>query len=116
METGDAVAVQLNELTVIQLLQHKVAGIVVDSNRGVILGMLEKQLKGRTIVNIRTRMQLVPEDATLVMRQIKQRHPAFCEFFERFVDQSRRTLRPGINHVPGKATGHGRNIPQSKVG
>ena len=55
---------------------------------------------GDAVVKIFSRMQFKASANTTLLKFIENRPPTFGQFFEAFIHNSGRTLRPGIRHVP----------------
>ena len=67
MKHPDALVIDVDEVQVVELLQHEVAGIVQDIAARVVVHALQEHLEGDAVVQILTRMDLVAEvDARLV--------------------------------------------------
>src|SRR5215831_6230718 len=56
------------------------------------------------------------EGGTALARIVEERPPATGEFLEGFVDHTRRPLRPGIDHMPGKSTRKHGKVAQAELG
>src|SRR5262245_17351290 len=89
MEAGDALPVELDELQVIELLQQQVARVVVDARGRVVPCVLQEQLEGGAVEEVRPRMKLIPENTTVSAGHVEQRQPAAGQFLEGLVDQAR---------------------------
>src|SRR5215469_10392211 len=116
VKATDPLAVQFDECAVVELLQEEVARIVVDTGGGMLVCMVEERLEGGAVIDVRTGMEFVADDAATVVRIVEERPPATGEFFEGFVDQTRRPLRPRIDHMPGKSARKDGNVAQAEPG
>ena len=81
----------------------------------MVVGVIEEHLERGAVVDVGAGMKFEADDAAMVMRIVEQRPPAASEFLEGFVDETRRTLRPGIDHVPGKSARERGNVAQAKL-
>ena len=57
------------------------------------------------------RMDLVADVDAVLVGMVEDRLPALGELVEGGLDQTGRTLRPGIDEGPGKRAGEGRHAP-----
>src|SRR5580700_2762769 len=115
VKATDPLAVQFDECAVVELLQEEMARIVVDTGGGMLVCMVEERLEGGAVIDVRTGMEFVTDDAATVARIVEERPPATGEFLEGFVDQTRRPLRPRIDHVPGKSARKHGNVAQAEL-
>src|SRR5690606_27519262 len=100
MEHPDAFVIKIDELQVIELLQHKVAGVVQDICPFVVPRRLQETLERDPIVQILTRMEFKTNVHPVLLKYIENRHPAVSELFKSCLYESARPLRPGINRMP----------------
>ena len=109
MERLDPLVIDVDEVEIVELLQHEVRRIVVDRAALVALQRIEKALEGGAVEDILAGMKLVADVDAGLVEGIEDRLPALGEFLERGLDQSRRALRPRIDIGPGERAGK-RNV------
>ncbi len=109
MKALDAVPIELDELKIVELLQQEVAGVIVQADGGVIVGVIEEHLKRGTVIDVRIGVQLIAKRLAMFMGIVQERLPAFAQLLERFVDDPLRALRPWVHHVPRKGSGQRRD-------
>ena len=71
----------------------------------MVAGALQEHLVGDAVMKILTRMDLVTDIDTAILRMVKDRPPARCKFVKGSLDQTGRALRPRIDIGPGQRTG-----------
>src|SRR5271166_246893 len=108
VERLDPLVVDVDELEIVELLQHEVRRIVVDRAALVALDRVEEALERRSVEQVLAGMELISDVAAGVVERVEDRRPAFGELLERRLDQARRALRPGIEKRPGERAGEGR--------
>ena len=106
----DPLPVQLNKRQVVQLLQQKVARVVVQTGRRVVVHPVEEHLVGRPVVQVRARVEFIGERQTAVPGPVEQRPPAPAQLRKRLLDDPLGALRPRVRHVPGESPGQHRDI------
>src|SRR5690606_34569463 len=100
VEGLDALVVVVDELEIVELLQHEMARVVQDAGTRVSADRVEEALERHAVVQVLAGMDLEAQiDARLVER-VENRAPAAAELGEAFVDETRGTLRPRIHRVP----------------
>ena len=82
----------------------------------MLVRMVEEHLEGGTVIDVRTGMEFVTDNAATVARIVEERPPATGEFLEGFVDHTRRPLRPRMDHMPDKSAGKHGNVAQAELG
>src|SRR5262249_13472530 len=108
----NALPVKLDEFEVIELLQQQMTRVVIDARGGMVVGVFEEEFKRGAVEEVGAGMQLIAEDAAVVVGHVEKRLPAAGQFREALVDQTGRPLRPGIGEMPGETTRQHRNVPQ----
>src|SRR5918996_861317 len=78
----DPLMVDVDEAEVIELLQQKVAWIVVDAAARMVADPLEKHLEGRAVHQVLARMDLVADVDAMLVEHVQDRLPASCELVE----------------------------------
>src|SRR5271157_2115202 len=92
VEGLDALVIDVDEIEIVELLQHEVRGIVINGAALVALQRCEKALEGRAIEDIFAGMKLIGHvDARLVER-IEDRLPALGKLLEGRLDEAGRAL------------------------
>src|SRR3954468_7944371 len=105
MEGADPLRVDIDEVEVVELLQHEVRGIVIDGAARVVACALQEYLEGDAVADVLAGMDLETEiDAGLLIR-IQDRTPAPRQLVEGGLDHSWRPLRPRIDEWPGPRAG-----------
>ena len=79
----------------------------------MIVSVIKEHFKGGAVMDIGAWMEFETEHAASVAGIVEERPPAAGEFLEGFIDQTRRPLRPGVDHVPGKSAGEDGNVAQA---
>src|SRR5258706_2856105 len=92
MQRLDARVVDVDELEVVELLQHEVRWVVVDAAARVVVDTLEEHLEGRAVEQVLARMQLEADVAAGGFERIEDRAPALRQLVERGFDQAGRPL------------------------
>src|SRR5271166_4471836 len=82
VERLDPLVVDVDEVEIIELLQHEVRRIVVDRAALVALNCVEEALERRPVEQIFARVQLVADVAPGVVERVEDRLPAVGELFE----------------------------------
>ena len=86
VEGFDLGGIGIDEAYIVHALQDEVRGIVVDGDPGMVVGGIEKLLKGGTIVEVLARVEFVGHIDAKFVSIVEDRHPALGEFFEAFFD------------------------------
>ncbi len=102
MKHPNALVIDVDELEIVERLQHVVAGIVENAGARVIVDGCEEAFERHAVVQIFARMDLVGEIDAFFLERIEDRSPPPGELGKRFFDQPRGTLRPGIQVRPGQ--------------
>ncbi len=76
MEGFDTLVININEGQVVQLLQHKVTGVIQDIGSRVAIDSVQEPLEGRAVEQILARMQLVANIHATILKSIQNRLPA----------------------------------------
>jgi len=100
VEGVDALVVDVDEVEVVELLQHEVRGVVIDAAARVAADALEQHLERRAVHDVLIRMQLEADVDAGVVVGVEDRLPAPGELVERGLDQSGRARRPGVHVGP----------------
>ena len=82
MKHFDTVMVKVNELYVVKLLQHKMAGIVQYIATAVIAGCLKEALKRHSIVQVFPGMDFITYVDAGLIESVQNRQPPRCQFPE----------------------------------
>src|SRR5271166_725236 len=115
VERLDPLVVDVDELEVVELLQHEVRRIVVDRAALVALDRVEEALERCSVEQVLAGVQLVADVDARIVERVEDRLPPLGELFEGGLDQSRRALRPGIEIGPGERPGEGRMRAQAQA-
>ena len=115
VKCANALVIEIEKSQIIQLLQNHVAGIVKNVGARMISDSGEKALEGRAVVQVFAGMQLEAYIHARFVEGIQDRQPAPPQFLERFVDQPRRPLRPGIEKRPRQRAGECRMRRQAQI-
>src|SRR3546814_1386245 len=102
VEHADPLVINVDELQIVERLQHIMAGIIEDVGARMIVDAREEAFEGHPVVQILAGMNLIGEVDPLFVESVEDRPPAFRELAERLLDQSRRALRPRIEIGPGE--------------
>src|SRR5271157_1563870 len=108
VERLDPLVVDVDEVEIIELLQHEVRRIVVDRAALVALNCVEEALERRPVEQIFARVKLIADVAARVVERVEDRPPPLSQFFEGRLDQPRRALWPRIDEWPRERAGEGR--------
>ena len=108
MEARNPVVIAVDEVEIVELLQHIMRRIEQDARAGMIAHRGEEPLPRRAIVNVLARMDLIGAVDPRFLEHVEDRHPAPREFGERLLDQAGRPLRPRIDIGPGQRAREGR--------
>src|SRR6266550_3663918 len=100
---ADAVVIEVDVLEIVELLQHKVTGIVEQVAALVTAEALEEHLERHAVVQILAGMDLEAGVDAVFLEHVENRAPAPCQLVERRLDQTGRPLRPGIDVGPGES-------------
>src|SRR5215469_14911486 len=100
----DSGMIDVDEFQVIELLQHKMAWIKEDIAAGVASQPIQKHFKGYAVVKVLAGVDFKAKINASGIENIQHRSPAFCQFLEGRLDQTRRALRPGIKIGPGQCS------------
>ena len=103
VEGADALVIDVDEVEIVELLQHEMRGIVVDAAALVAVDALEEHLEGDAVEDVLAGMQLEADIDALLVEGVEDRLPALGQFVEGCLDQARRALRPGIEKGQAKA-------------
>src|SRR5215472_323921 len=76
----------------------------------------EKHLKGRSVVQILTGVDLEAQIDPDVIESVKDWLPSLCKFIECSFDQARRTLRPRVYVGPSQCSGKSHMSVEAQVG
>src|SRR5208283_1313356 len=104
----DPLVIDVDDLEIVELLQHEVRRIVVDRTARVSADRVEEALEGRAVEQVLAGMKLVRHVAAGVVEGVEDWIPALGEFLEGGLDQAGRALRPRIQERPGERAGKGR--------
>ena len=88
MEHPDAIAVDVDKVEVIHLLEHEVAGIVEDVASRVIVETFRKHFESDTVVQILSRMDFETKVDSLLVKGIQNRSPPPRQLVECRVNQT----------------------------
>src|SRR5579859_4529595 len=105
MEGADARMVMIDEGQIIHMLQDHMAGIVEDVGARMIGNSSQEPLEGHAVMQILARMQLEAKIDSGLVESVQDRFPALAQFGEALLDQTGRTLRPGIEGLPQQRAG-----------
>src|SRR5271165_250047 len=108
MKGRNALMIDVDEVEVIELLQHEMRRVVVDRAALVAAEGVEKALETRSVEEVLARVDLVGDVDARFVERVEDRLPAPGEFLEGRLDQARRALRPRIDIGPGEGAGEGR--------
>ena len=100
--------VDVDEVEIVELLQHEVRRVVENVGALVALQRVEKALKGGSVENIFAGMYLVSDVDARIVEGVEDRPPAFGELLESGLDEARSALGPWIDEGPGKRAGERR--------
>ena len=86
--------IEIDEGEIIELLQQKMARIVVDARARVAAHGIDEALECCAIMKILAGMDFVADVASCLVECVEDRQPATSQFLESSFDQTRRALRP----------------------
>ena len=112
----DALVVEIDELEIVQLLQHEMRRVVVDAAALVVADALEQHLERDAVHDVFAGVQLEGDVDADFVGIVEDGLPALGEFVERGLDQAGGTLRPRIDERPDERAGEGRHRLQAEVG
>src|SRR6185369_6430720 len=93
VEGSDSLVVVVDEGEVVEALQYKVAGVIVNGAARMAGDALQEHLERQAVVQILRRMDLVADVHALGVEGIQNRTPAAGELVEALVYESVRPLR-----------------------
>ena len=82
--------VEVDELDIVELLQHEVRGIVVDAAARMVVEPLQEHLEGGAVHHVLAGMQLEADVDAVVLVNVEDRLPALRQLVEGRLDQARR--------------------------
>src|SRR3546814_19697272 len=110
VEHADPLVINVDELQIVERLQHIMAGIIEDVGARMIVDAREEAFEGHPVVQILAGMNLIGEVDPLFVESVEDRPPAFRELAERLLDQSRRALRPRLEARKRVVQGKGGSV------
>ena len=102
VEGVDALVVDVDEVEVVELLQHEVRRVVVDAAARMAVDALEQHLERRAVHDVLAGMQLEADVDAGVVIGVEDRLPALRELVEGGLDQAGRARRPRVQVGPGE--------------
>ena len=105
MERFDEFVIVIDVFYIIELLQHKVTGVVKNIGSFVISSSFQKALKGHPIVKVFPWVDFITDINTILIEGVEYRQPSVGQFFKSHFHETLGTLRPGMPSVPQQSTG-----------
>ena len=99
--------VDVDEVEIVELLQHEMRRVVVDLGARMVVQPLEEHLEGDAVDQVLAGVELIADVHAMLVEGVEQRLPAPGELVEGLLDEARRARRPGIDEGPGERTGEG---------
>ncbi|MNV46113.1 hypothetical protein D3C71_1379320 [compost metagenome] len=115
MNHADELAVDIQEVQIIELLQHEVAGIEQDPAAPMATDGGMEALEAGAIVQVLAGVDLIAEVHAMGVAHLQDRQPAPRQLLERGLDQTVRALREGEQVGPGERTGEGAHAVQAQA-
>ena len=100
VERVDALVVDVDEVEIVELLQHEVRRVVVDAAARMATDPFEQHLEGHAVHQVFARMELEADVDAGIVVGVEDRLPALGELVEGGLDQARRAWRPRIQVRP----------------
>src|SRR5215468_2913115 len=100
MKHFDSWVIEINKCQVVQLLKDEVTRVEQDVTALVFPDTVQKHLKRDAVVEIFARVQFETQIHANFVKGIENRFPALGQFLESGLNQTARTLRPGIDVGP----------------
>src|SRR5690606_6720853 len=97
---ADAFVIAVDEAEIIQLLQQQVARVVENLRARMLIDRIEEALEGGAIVQVLAGVDLEAQVDPGFIERIEDRPPAPRQFGEALLDQTARSLWPGIHVRP----------------
>ncbi len=116
MKHLDAVMIDIDEVEIVEHLQHEVRRVIEHVATGMIIDPLQKHLEGDAVMQILTRMDLIAKIDAGLVEGVEDRPPALRQFIECCFHQTRRPLRPGVEIGPGQGAGKADMLGQAEIG
>ena len=105
MEDLDALVVEVDELQVVQLLQHEVRRVVKNARPRVLVHGIQEPLECHPVVHVFAGMDLEAHVDARAVERVQDRLPASPQLRKRLLDESRRALWPWIDVRPCERAG-----------
>src|SRR5690606_27128025 len=104
----DPLVIEVDELEIIELLQHEVTRIEQDVRAPMAADRVEEALERDTVVQVLARMDLEADVDARFVERVEDRPPTPRELREAFLDETGGPLRPRIHRVPQERAREGR--------
>ena len=112
----DALVIEVDVFEIVELLDHKVAGVEKDVAARVIVHALEEHFEGDAVVEIFARVDFEAKVDVGFVESVEDGAPPGGEFVEGSFDQARRALRPRVQIGPRQRAGKRSVRAQGEVG
>ena len=97
VKSFDPLMIEIDELDVIELLQHEMRWIIKDVGAWMIVDCFEESLKRYTVVEVFARVQFIADVDAVLIKGVKDWLPAAAEFGKALLNQPSGALRPRIH-------------------
>ena len=115
VERLDPLVVEIDELEIVERLQHEVRRVVVDAAARVVVDLGQEALEGGAVEQVLARMDLVADVDALLVESVEDRPPAPRQLGEGGVDQALRPRRPRIEVGIGQRAGEGDHGVEAEI-